>query len=100
MDQRIEIAIDLSPEDTHRCSPFLHKNRNAFRLAVIALHLATKYTRAARPRVLPSQATPNPYHKSSGMSGPRVGAMPHAVRGERDAPTRVRSCVYRDGAKS
>src|ERR1700730_14078298 len=34
--QRIEIVIDLPPEDTHRRSPFFQKNRNRLSLAVIA----------------------------------------------------------------
>jgi hypothetical protein len=53
MYQRIEIMIDLSPENTHRCSPFFHKNRNAFRLAVIALHSQRKYAGGAASARLP-----------------------------------------------
>ena len=35
MYQRIEIVIDLPPEDTHHRSPFSWKNRNGLSLAVI-----------------------------------------------------------------
>src|ERR1700682_1370210 len=61
MYQRIEIAIDLSPEDTHRRSPFSWKNRNACSLAANAAHFATfRFAWSSRPSTRRASFTPRP----------------------------------------